>query len=111
MAGGQVTETQEQETGGDNSVLLVRRSVAPGHPHVIWNQLFAEARKLLREGIKSETIAEALKIWNKKPGAGPGTLPWIVSDVLRGQSADNHDEQMDKLRDWESKLKEELAAD
>lgn len=96
----------------DNCVLLVRRNVRPGHPHAIWNQLFAEARKLLREGIKPEVLAEALQMWDNKPGIGPAVLPHLVSDVIRmHENRQAMDDKLEKLRDWESKLEEELTAD
>lgn len=89
----------------DNCVLLVRQNVSPGLPHAIYNQLFAEARKLLREGISADTLKAALREWDGRPGMGPGMLPHLVSDVVRGHRA-----PIKNAPDWETKLQKELDA-
>lgn len=88
----------------DNCVLIVRGSVRPGLPHAIYNQLFAETRKLLREGISADTLKAALREWDSRPGMGPGMLPHLVSDVVRFMTAPTK-----QSPDWEKKLAEELA--
>lgn len=93
----------------DGAVQLVEESVDPAHPTAIRNQLAQQVRKLLREHIAKDLLADALREWDAKPGSPPSWLPHMLSDVIRRRRAQSkEDQQRTSMTDWEEQLKKEL---
>lgn len=57
-------------------------------PAAVRTGLRIRASELIRgDGCDSDTVAEALRRWLKKPGAGVGLLPSLASDVIRERAS------------------------
>lgn len=64
---------------------LVRSVIPSEHPQAVKTDLALRASTLLKSGTSHETVEAALRLWLTKPHLGPGTLPSLVSEVLKTQ--------------------------
>nr|WP_314143362.1 helix-turn-helix domain-containing protein [uncultured Rhodococcus sp.] len=64
---------------------LVRSTIPDTHPQAVRTDLAIRAGALTKSGTPAETVEAALRLWLTKPNLGPGTLPSLVSEVLKTQ--------------------------
>lgn len=95
---GYVTEESSPNVGGDERGLsepvepsasrLVAALIPNTIPASVRTGLRIRASELMRaDGLDSDTVAEALRRWLAKPGAGVGLLASLASDVVRERAA------------------------
>ncbi|QDQ97960.1 hypothetical protein [Tomitella fengzijianii] len=83
---GDAREREEQPRGPAVSVdgwKLVRAAIPDEHPQASRTALALHAGQLLKSGTPADDISAALTLWLSKPHLGPGTLPSLVSEVIR----------------------------
>ncbi|EHK86402.1 hypothetical protein AK37_01602 [Rhodococcus pyridinivorans AK37] len=56
------------------------------HPQASRTALAMQAGTLLKGGTAPSDVHDALALWLAKPNLGPGTLPSLVSEVIRNRS-------------------------
>lgn len=83
---------------------IVGAAIQTPHPQAIIKQLTNTVARLLDEGQPEKVLHTALVEWDETPDAGPPTLPYIVSRVLRRNKP-----RPKKKNDWEEKLREEMG--
>lgn len=66
---------------------MVWECLPPGFPNAVHQKLAEKVAELIDEGVESKIIRKALAVWAETPNAGPGFLPWIVSDLVRDDSS------------------------
>lgn len=92
------TEESSPNVGGDERGLtepiepsasrLVAALIPNTIPAAVRTGLRLRASELMRgDGCDSDTVAEALRRWLAKPGAGIGLLPSLASDVIRERAS------------------------
>jgi hypothetical protein len=64
---------------------LVRQVIPNHHPHATRTALALRAGELLHSGTPPDDVAAALGLWLGKPHLGVGTLPSLVSEVIRNR--------------------------
>lgn len=67
---------------------LVSALIPDRFPAAVRTALRLQASQLMNgDGLDADTIADALRRWLTKPGAGPGLLPSLAADVMRARAA------------------------
>jgi len=79
-----LAEPAEAATSGAD---LVRRIIPSEHPAAVRTMLRIKATELVKAGTPPATVAAALRLWLTKPNLGPGTLPALVSEVIRRKTS------------------------
>lgn len=82
------TPTGPATTGPNapNAWHAVRALIPTSIPHTVRGQLAVQAQRLLDDGHDGQQVTAALTRWLQTPGAGPGLLPHIVSDLVKEQN-------------------------
>lgn len=62
---------------------LVRDEIPAEHPQAVRTALAQQAGALLKSGTPAGDVQSALALWLTKPNLGPGTLPSLVSEIVR----------------------------
>ena len=106
---GYVTDEDSPNVGGEERGLsapvvpsasrLVSVLIPDTIPAAVRTGLRHRASELInRDHLDTDIVAEALRRWLKKPGAGVGLLSAIASDVIRERAAPNNGKPKHKLR-------------
>lgn len=67
---------------------LVATVIPDRFPAAVRTALRLQASQLINgDGMDTDTVADALRRWLTKPGAGPGLLPSLAADVIRARAA------------------------
>jgi hypothetical protein len=66
---------------------LLADTITTEQPQQIRKRLRGEVVTLLNDGMDPRLIGESLRRWNTRPGAQPGLLPFLYSEVLKEQTA------------------------
>lgn len=78
---------------------LVATVIPDRFPAAVRTSLRIQASQLMNgDGLDADTVADALRRWLTKPGAGPGLLPSLAADIIRARAAPNGGQPASKLR-------------
>lgn len=114
------TEEHSPNVGGDERGLsqpvhptasrLVATVIPDRIPATVRTGLRIQASQLINgDGIDPDIVADALRRWLTKPGAGHGLLPSLAADVIRERAAPNGGHPASKLRTIATLAAEERA--
>lgn len=97
------------ETVNISASRLVAALIPDTIPAAIRTALRIQASQLMnRDNLDADTVADTLRLWLTKPTAGPGLLPALAADVIRGRDPRNGS-PADKLRGY-AELAQEIRA-
>lgn len=115
--GDPAAEERGHEQGRSNTVnpsasRLVATLIPANIPAAVKTSLrLAASQLIVGDRLPAETVAEALRRWAAKPGAGPGLLPHLAADIVRERARPPVTAPRSKLRDWAELARETRAAE